>query len=90
MHKIAVVTTTRAEYGVLRRLLRLLEQDSRIELFLYVTGTHLEQAYGYTISEIEEDQIKIFKKIKFVQKEKHNKILQKLWRKLKLGLQMSF
>lgn len=64
MHKIAVVTTTRAEYGVLRRLLRLLEQDSRIELFLYVTGTHLEQAYGYTISEIEEDQIKIFKKIK--------------------------
>ena len=68
MHKIAVVTTTRAEYGVLRRLLRLLEQDSRIELFLYVTGTHLEQAYGYTISEIEEDQIKIFKKIKICAK----------------------
>jgi len=68
MHKIAVVTTTRAEYGVLRRLLRLLEQDSRIELFLYVTGTHLEQAYGYTISEIEEDQIKIFKKIESRQK----------------------
>ena len=61
MHKIAVVTTTRAEYGVLRRLLRLLEQDSRMELFFICNGTHLEQAYGYTISEIEEDQIKFSK-----------------------------
>ena len=55
MKKIAVVTATRAEYGLLSPVidaLRAYESDDlRIELI--VTGTHLSEQYGMTIREIE-------------------------------------
>ena len=54
MKKIAVVTSTRAEYGLLSPViegLRRRENDSlRVELI--VTGTHLSKEYGKTINEI--------------------------------------
>lgn len=56
MKKIAVVTTTRAEYGLLSpviRELRLLENDE-LQIDLLVTGTHLSEQYGRTIDEITE------------------------------------
>ena len=55
MKKIAVVTATRAEYGLLSPLVRELrkrESESfRVELI--VTGTHLSEKYGMTVEEIE-------------------------------------
>ncbi|WAA67381.1 UDP-N-acetylglucosamine 2-epimerase [Microbacterium oxydans] len=55
MRSIAVVTGTRADYGLLRGLLRALEDDPQLDLRLIVTGTHLSEAFGQTVTEIERD-----------------------------------
>lgn len=60
--KIAVVTATRAEYGILYPLIKKLNDDREIELQLLVTGTHLSEKYGNTQLEIEKDGLHIFKK----------------------------
>lgn len=56
MKKLAVVTATRAEYGLLRPVIReLRERESdELKVDLIVTGTHLSEAYGMTIEEITE------------------------------------
>lgn len=54
-HQICVVTGTRADYGVLRRLLFRLKADSRFEMHLVVTGTHLSAQFGNTQDEILQD-----------------------------------
>lgn len=56
MKKIAVVTTTRAEYGLLSPVIKELrkQKDSELTVDLLVTGTHLNDSYGETIYEIEE------------------------------------
>ncbi len=59
MHRIGVVTGTRAEYGLLKPLMQKIEQDSQLELYLVVTGAHLEQRFGYTCREIEADGFRI-------------------------------
>lgn len=58
-HTIAVVTSTRAEYGLLRGVLQALYTDPKVQLQLLVTGTHLSKAHGQTVSEIEADGIPI-------------------------------
>ena len=63
MKKICVVTATRAEYGLLRRVINEIYQDKELELCLVVTGTHLMKKYGYTIEEIEKDGFPIAQKI---------------------------
>lgn len=54
MKKIAVITSTRAEFGLLAPLIQVLkEQESdAFSVELVVTGTHLSKDYGYTIDEI--------------------------------------
>jgi len=63
MLKVSVVTATRAEYGILKPLIKKLDCDDDIELQLVATGTHLSQKYGFTVSEICDDNFKIFKRI---------------------------
>lgn len=53
--RIAVVTGTRAEYGLLRAIIGRIHADPELELLLYVTGAHLASDYGRTVSEIEAD-----------------------------------
>lgn len=53
--KIGVVTTTRSEYGLLKRLIGEINNDKDIELCLIVSGTHLLEEYGMTVKYIEED-----------------------------------
>lgn len=60
--KTAVVTATRAEYGILQPLIRKLHQDSDVELQLLVTGTHLSEKHGNTQQEIERDGFPIFER----------------------------
>lgn len=55
MKKICVVTSTRAEYGVLKNTMREIEREEQLSLCLIVTGMHLLPAFGNTVSEIEED-----------------------------------
>jgi UDP-hydrolysing UDP-N-acetyl-D-glucosamine 2-epimerase len=53
--KICVLTSTRAEYGLLFWLLQELKGDPRIELQILVTGTHLSERFGMTVRMIEAD-----------------------------------
>ncbi|WP_457748212.1 UDP-N-acetylglucosamine 2-epimerase [Sulfurimonas sp.] len=53
--KIAVVTATRAEYGLLKLLLQEIESDDALELQLIASGTHLDETFGNTYKEIEQD-----------------------------------
>ena len=63
MKKICVVTATRAEYGLLRGVLRHIQNDPELELCLIVTGTHLIPEFGYTVREIEHDGFPIAEKV---------------------------
>lgn len=63
MFKIAVITGTRAEYGLLKPLLFRLKQHDAFELQLIVTGTHLSNNHGYTVNEIINDGFKEFIRI---------------------------
>ncbi len=66
--KICAVTTTRADYGIMRPLLLKLDKAEWADLVLAVTGTHLLKQFGYTIREIEKDGLKIDKKISIMSK----------------------
>ncbi len=58
-----MVTGTRAEYGLLRKLIKILDESKNIQLQLIVTGSHLSRKFGQTIKEVEGDGIKIDSKI---------------------------
>lgn len=66
LYKICVMTGTRAEYGILKLLLKKIDDSQDLELKLVVTGTHLSRDFGYTISEIEEDGFKVDSKIEML------------------------
>ena len=51
--KICIITTNRAEFGQLKKLIQLIKRSKKSQLQLVVTGSHLEKKYGYTIKEIE-------------------------------------
>jgi UDP-N-acetylglucosamine 2-epimerase (non-hydrolysing) len=53
--RICVVTSTRAEYGLLYWLLKELDSAGDVELQLVVTGAHLSPEFGRTVSAIEAD-----------------------------------
>lgn len=61
--KIAVVTGTRAEYGILYPVLKAVEAEPSLELSLVVTGMHLSHEFGYTVKEIEDDGFGIDAKV---------------------------
>lgn len=66
MKKIAVVTGTRAEYGILQPVLRAIEARQGLRLLLVVTGMHLSHEFGYTVGEIEKDGFKISARVDMV------------------------
>ncbi|MHA1979293.1 MAG: UDP-N-acetylglucosamine 2-epimerase [Candidatus Hodarchaeales archaeon] len=63
MRKIAVVTGTRAEYGLLKPIIQKIDQDTDLELKLIVTGTHLAKEFGNTVDDIIHDNVPIKAKI---------------------------
>lgn len=63
MRKIAVVTGTRAEYGLLKNTLKKIKENNNLELQLVVTGAHLSKSFGYTIEEILEDGFNVDEKL---------------------------
>ncbi|MGA2461293.1 MAG: UDP-N-acetylglucosamine 2-epimerase [Candidatus Bathyarchaeia archaeon] len=56
--EIAVVTGSRAEYGMLKPLLEKIQKSKRLRLRLVVTGMHLLREHGLTLREIEKDGFK--------------------------------
>lgn len=65
MKKIAVVTSTRAEYGLLAPVVKELRkyENDNFSVDLIVTGTHLSDEFGHTIDEIKADGTRIDVKI---------------------------
>lgn len=57
--KIAVVTGTRAEFGILRPLIEKIHNSSELDLQLIVTGMHLLEEYGLTINDIKDSRFNI-------------------------------
>lgn len=65
--KICVVTSTRAEYGLLKPLIKRVYEDAKLELDLVVTGTHLVKKYGMTMDEIKKDGFPIAHEISILE-----------------------
>ena len=63
-YRIAIVTGSRAEYGLLRSTLEAIQKHQQLQLQLVVTGMHLLKKFGYTIDEIRRDGWRIDAKIK--------------------------
>lgn len=61
MKRIAVITSTRAEFGLLMPVIKELRkyESESFGVDLVVTGTHLSKDYGYTVDEIQALQIRI-------------------------------
>ena len=53
MRKILFLTGTRADFGKIKPLITILEQRQDFEVYVFVTGMHLQWEYGYTLLEIE-------------------------------------
>lgn len=65
--KIAVITGSRADYGLLSPLLRLIQEDKDLTLQLIVTGSHLSEAHGDTFKNIEADGFLIDAKLEILE-----------------------
>lgn len=57
--KICVITSTRADYGLLFWLMKEVEGDPDLVLQVVVTGTHLSTTFGETVSVIKDDGFNI-------------------------------
>lgn len=66
MKKINILTATRAEYGLLKPIIKKLMEVSEFDVRVVVTGAHLSPEFGLTYKEIENDGIKIDKKIEIL------------------------
>ena len=53
--RLIFITGTRADYGKLKSLMKMLDADSNFEIFIFATGMHMLSDYGFTYKEIEKD-----------------------------------
>jgi GDP/UDP-N,N'-diacetylbacillosamine 2-epimerase (hydrolysing) len=53
--KVCVVTGSRADYGLLRQLMKEIQNSSLLQLQLIATGMHLSAEFGFTFQEIKND-----------------------------------
>ena len=56
MKKILFITGTRADYGKIKSLLKTVEADPNFELYVFVSGMHLEEKLGNTYREVLKDK----------------------------------
>lgn len=61
--KIAVITGSRAEYGLLYWIIKGIYHDPNLQLQLIVTGMHLSPEFGLTVREIEKDNFPIAERV---------------------------
>ena len=62
--KVCIITSTRADFGLLKNLIFKLKKNKSFVLKIIASGTHFSKKYGYTYNEIKENKIEINKKIK--------------------------
>lgn len=64
--KIGIVTGSRADYGLLKELVKILSNDTSIDFKLFVTGSHLCPEFDMTYKFIEQDGFQITDKIEML------------------------
>ncbi len=64
--RVAVLTTGRQDWGVLRSTVLALHADPRFDLRLWVGGMHLSRAHGYTIQQIRGEGIAASRHLDFM------------------------
>lgn len=64
--KVCVVTSTRADYGLLFWVMKEIDAHPELELRLVATGTHLSPEFGLTYREIERDGFRIDARIEML------------------------
>jgi len=62
--KIAIFTGNRAEYGLQYPIIKAIAKHPRLRYYLFVSGAHLDEKFGYTKKEIEKDGFKVWKEVK--------------------------
>ena len=72
MRKICVITGTRAEYGLLSRLMRMIKDSDMTQLQVVATNMHLSPKYGNTYKEIEADGFTIDKRVPIIDEQATN------------------
>lgn len=65
--KISIISSTRAEFGILRPLITELFKDNELDIRLCITGSHLSNYFGNTFKEIQNEGIIIDKKIPIIE-----------------------
>ena len=66
--KICIVSSTRADLGILSGAIKTLQKEKSFDTKLFLTGSHLEDKYGLTFHEASKKKIRIFKKVKILSK----------------------
>lgn len=66
MRKICVITGSRAEYGLLSGLMKVIHEDTELQLQVIATNMHLSPEFGMTYQEIEKDGFSIDKKVEML------------------------
>lgn len=66
MRKICVITGSRAEYGLLSGLMRLIKEDRDLQLQVIATNMHLSPEFGLTYQEIEKNGFHIDRKVEML------------------------
>ena len=64
--KICVITGTRAEYGLLPKIMQGIQDDPELTLQIIATGMHLSPEFGLTYQVIEQDGFKIDRKVEML------------------------
>ena len=57
--KILYITGTRADYGLMKSVLKAIEKHPKLELEIVATGIHIMPEFGMTFNEIKKDNFKI-------------------------------
>ena len=55
--KIAYVTGTRADFGLMTRILKAISQSKKLSLQVYATGVHLMKEFGMTVDQVKREFI---------------------------------
>lgn len=63
MRTIGAVTTSRADYSSLLPVLQAIDTDPKLQLMVFVSGTHLSSEFGQTVDQIEADGFSITDRI---------------------------
>jgi len=66
MRTIGVVTVSRSDYGIYLPVLRKLQADPELRLYLIVAGTHLSPEFGLTVKAIEADGFEIAERVEML------------------------